>query len=428
MMISTAAYSNFLSDTMKTSEGKKALSKFVVVTDFIAKEYVKEYKNEELLERMTKLLIEDLDPHSSYMNEKEYKKMKEMSDGNFTGVGMVVEKRDGYVKVVSPIDDTPADIAGIKTGDRIIKIDGIRIGKKTLEESVKMMRGVPGTSVELTIKRKNKTLVKEIVRDIITIKSVKHEIFEGVGYIRISSFNKNTTTLAEEALNAFEDSGIENIILDLRNNPGGLLSSAIEVSDLFMNNGKLIVYTKGRGNSREYYAESDRHSNIENVAVLINSGSASASEIVAGALQDTELAIIVGEKSFGKGSVQTMVPMSDGTAIKMTTSLYYTPLGRSIQAKGINPDINISERNKSEDDEDMGESNLDGRIDNPNEGKADKDEDNKLVNKLSNDNYVARAIKYFDRKKILTLALQKLRNGQDYDVVINELEDNLIGK
>jgi carboxyl-terminal processing protease len=230
-LVASTAQASFLKDTISTEEGKIALAKFVTISEFVSKTYVDEISNKDLLERMTKLLIEDLDPHSTYMDKKEFGQMREMADGNFTGVGMVVEKRKGYVKVVSPIDDTPAYMAGIKSGDRIIKIDGIKIGKKSLEESVKMMRGVPGTSVELTIKRKNKVLIKEIIRAVITIKSVKHKIMDDIGYIRISSFNKNTAGLTNEALDVFNKASIENVILDLRNNPGGLLSAAIEVSD-----------------------------------------------------------------------------------------------------------------------------------------------------------------------------------------------------
>lgn len=424
-MTMNMAHAGFLKDTISTEEGKEALAKFVSISEFVSKTYVEEISNKELLERMTKLLIEDLDPHSTYMNKKEFGQMQEMANGNFTGVGMVVEKRKGYVKVVSPIDDTPAYVAGIKSGDKIIKIDGVKIGKKSLEESVKLMRGVPGTSVELTIKRKNKILIKEIIRAIITIKSVKHKIIGDIGYVRISSFNKNTSDLINDALDAFNKSSIENIILDLRNNPGGLLSAAIEVSDMFMKKGELIVYTKGRERKRNYFSIEDSKVSGKNIVVLINAGSASASEIVAGALQDAKRATIIGKKSFGKGSVQTMVPMRDGTAIKITTSLYYTPLGRSIQAKGIVPDIKVVDPIVNEEDDENGisENELEGRIENPN-GKNELeiiiDQDT-----LENDTYIEESRKVFSDNKAIRDAIRVISEGGDSTEAVYKLAEKL---
>jgi carboxyl-terminal processing protease len=424
-LVASTAQASFLKDTISTEEGKIALAKFVTISEFVSKTYVDEISNKDLLERMTKLLIEDLDPHSTYMDKKEFGQMREMADGNFTGVGMVVEKRKGYVKVVSPIDDTPAYMAGIKSGDRIIKIDGIKIGKKSLEESVKMMRGVPGTSVELTIKRKNKVLIKEIIRAVITIKSVKHKIMDDIGYIRISSFNKNTAGLTNEALDVFNKASIENVILDLRNNPGGLLSAAIEVSDMFMKKGEVVVYTKGRERKRDYFSIEDSKVVGKSIVVLINTGSASASEIVAGALQDTNRATIIGKKSFGKGSVQTLVPMSDGTAIKLTTSLYYTPLGRSIQAKGIVPDIEVIEPAVEDENGEgsMSENDLTGRIENPN-GESDLDTNIK-EDVLEKDIYITESKKIFAANKAIKNAIKQISEGMNSVDVVYKLAKKL---
>lgn len=322
---------------------------FMEVFDRISKDYVEVVDDKALMEGAISGMLSSLDPHSAYLPPKEFKEMEEHTTGEFGGLGMEVGMEDGFVKVVSPIDDTPAQEAGVQAGDLVIKLDEEPVKGMTLTEAVKIMRGKPGTNIKLTIVRKgeDKPLVLELTRAIIKVKSVKEKMLpDGVGFVRISQFQMRTgSDLAEsiEKLVTQNKAPLNGLILDLRNNPGGVLRAAVEVSDAFLESG-LIVYTKGRvANSKmRFEAESGDLLNGRPVVVLINEGSASASEIVAGALKDHHRAIIAGRTSFGKGSVQTLMPLNNGGAIKVTTARYFTPSGRSIQNEGIEPDVNIA--------------------------------------------------------------------------------------
>ncbi|MGZ4991805.1 MAG: S41 family peptidase, partial [Methylobacter sp.] len=302
--------------------------------------------DKKLLEDAIRGMLSGLDPHSAYLAADEYQELKEGTTGQFGGLGIEVTMENGFVKVVSPIDDTPAQRAGIKTGDLIVRLDDQPVKGMTLADAVKLMRGEPGSKILLTVVREGveAPLKITITRDIIKVKSVKNRMLEkGYGYVRISSFQSGTGESLKEALAALkkENGGnLKGLVLDLRNNPGGVLNAAVEVSDAFIKSG-LIVYTEGRIENSEmrFNAAPDDLIDGAPMVVLINAGSASASEIVAGALQDQKRAVIMGEKSFGKGSVQTILPTSNGAAVKLTTARYYTPSGRSIQAEGIEPDI-----------------------------------------------------------------------------------------
>jgi carboxyl-terminal processing protease len=290
-------------------------------------------------------MLRDLDPHSSFLKPEDYKELQIETKGKFGGLGIEITIRDSILTVVAPLEDTPADKAGILANDQIIKIDDQPSQDMTLMEAVQKMRGPKGTKVKLTIIRKGekKPLEFELVRDIISIQSIRSRSLEpGFGYVKISSFQSGTSNDLRKALDQLETDNpqMQGLVLDLRNDPGGLLDQAVEVSDEFLESG-LIVYTGGRLQTQEMRFEAHKNSKPRNypIVVLVNSGSASASEIVAGALQDHKRAIILGEPTFGKGSVQTIIPLSEGSAVRLTTSLYYTPSGRSIQAKGIEPDI-----------------------------------------------------------------------------------------
>jgi carboxyl-terminal processing protease len=309
--------------------------------------YVQDISRPELIEDAIKGMLQQLDPHSSYMTREEFEEMQVSTSGEFGGIGIEISMDNGRLIVVSPIEDTPAYEAGIEAGDIIIEIDGEPTQDITLMEAVKKIRGIKGTSVVLTILHADSRQPEEIeiVRDTIPIISVKHNTLEdGYLYLRLTRFNDNTLGEVREALDDFRDEHeLQGIVLDLRNNPGGLLDQAVKVSDLFVQDGK-IVYIQGKETaSRKEYMAKQQASDLEvPTVVLINAGSASASEIVAGALQDHKRALIVGERSFGKGSVQTIIPLADGSGIKLTTALYYTPSGRSIQAEGIAPDIDVA--------------------------------------------------------------------------------------
>ncbi len=325
------------------------LRTFTEVFGRIKRDYVEPVSDKKLLEDAIKGMLSGLDPHSAYLDTEQYKGLKEGTTGQFGGLGIEVTMEDGFVKVVSPIDDTPAQRAGMKAGDLVIRLDEKPVKGMSLSDAVKIMRGEPGTDILLTVIREGEEapLKITITRAIIKVKSVKNRILEkGYGYLRISSFQSRTgegVINAVNELNKDNEGKLKGIVLDLRNNPGGVLNAAVEVSDAFLEKG-LIVYTEGRIKNSEMRfnaAPGDVVNGIP-IVVLINSGSASASEIVAGALQDHKRAIIMGEKSFGKGSVQTILPASSGSAIKLTTARYYTPSGRSIQAEGIEPDIELA--------------------------------------------------------------------------------------
>ena len=325
------------------------LRTFTEVFGRIQNDYVEPVSDDKMLEDAIRGMLAGLDPHSTYLNEEQYKELRIGTTGRFGGLGIEVGMEDGFVKVIAPIDDTPAQRAGIKAGDLIIRLDDKSIKGVSLGEAVKLMRGEPGSEIVLTVVREGEEqpLKIKIVRAVIKIKSVKSRTLEpGYGYLRISSFQSETGGSVKQALSELkkENNGrLRGLVLDLRNNPGGVLNAAVSVSDAFLKHG-LIVYTQGRqkGSDLKFNATPTDMLNGAPIVVLINAGSASASEIVAGALQDHKRAVIMGEKSFGKGSVQTILPTSNGGAVKLTTARYYTPSGRSIQAEGITPDILLS--------------------------------------------------------------------------------------
>ena len=322
------------------------LRTFTEVLQRIKSDYVEEVDDKTLLENAIKGMLGGLDPHSGYLNADAYGELQLGTSGEFGGLGIEVGMENGFVRVISPIDDTPAQRAGVQAGDMIIRLDDTPVKGMTLMEAVKIMRGKPGTDIMLTIVRENqdKPLKIEITRDIIKLQSVKNRTLEpGYGYVRISHFQAHTGEHLHRALDELHSENandLKGIVLDLRNNPGGVLNAAVSVADTFLENG-LIVYTEGRvqdSDLRFAARPNDRLNGIP-IVVLVNPGSASASEIVAGALQDHKRAIIMGSKTFGKGSVQTIMPMNNSGALKLTTARYYTPSGRSIQAEGIEPDI-----------------------------------------------------------------------------------------
>jgi carboxyl-terminal processing protease len=321
---------------------------FTEVFAKVKKDYVVTVEDKRLLENAIRGMLEGLDPHSAYLDKEAYRELQEGTTGEFGGLGIEVGMENGFVKVIAPIDDTPAQKAGIQAGDLITRLDDTPVKGMTLNDAVKLMRGKPGTDITLTVVRENedKSLRITITRDVITVKSVKSKTLEpGFGYVRISHFQSHTVEDLQHNLNKLkqENNGnLKGLILDLRNNPGGVLSAAVSVSDLFLDKG-LIVYTEGRikDSKLKFNAKPTDMLNQSPLIVLVNGGSASASEIVAGALQDNDRAIIMGEQTFGKGSVQTILPMANEAALKLTTARYYTPSGRSIQAAGITPDIII---------------------------------------------------------------------------------------
>lgn len=356
------------------------LSDIRLFTDIYArikKDYVEEVGDEDLLEGAIRGMLSSLDPHSSYLSQEEFKELQIGTTGEFGGLGIEVGMENGFVRVISPIEDTPADKAGVKAGDVIIKLDETQVKGLTLNEAVKLMRGKRGSKILLTIVRGSEDKPLEIVvtRDVIRVKSVRSRILEpGYGYIRISSFQSKTTRnviAAVERLLKKEDQNLQGLVLDLRNNPGGVLTGAVGVSDIFLKDGELIVFTKGRVENAElkYSASSNDSVNGTPIIVLINEGSASASEIVAGALQDHKRAVIMGQKSFGKGSVQTILPLKENAALKLTTARYFTPSGRSIQGEGIDPDILVEETHGAEGDDNkrfqfVREADLQGHLEN----------------------------------------------------------------
>jgi len=325
------------------------LQKFSRVMEMVRRAYVKDVSDEELIDGALSGMLSSLDPHSTYMDKDMYKQMTVETKGEFGGLGIEIAAAEGGIRIVSPIEDTPADRAGVKAGDLIIKIDDELARGMSLAEGVKKMRGKPGTSIVLTIFRKGNDAPLEIkiVRAVIKVKSVKSDMLApGYAYLRITQFQERTASLLKKQIKELQKRAggkLTGAVLDLRNNPGGLLNQAVEVSDMFLDKGN-IVSTKSRaGKNLSFDARRGDVLNGLPLIVLINHGSASASEIVSGALQDHHRAVLVGTKSFGKGSVQSVVPLNDGTAIKITTALYYTPSGRSIQATGIDPDIEVEQ-------------------------------------------------------------------------------------
>lgn len=353
----------------------------------IREDYVEEVTDKELIESAINGMLTDLDPHSSFLNFDDFKDMKEQTKGEFGGLGIEVTMKNGLVYIVAPLDDTPAAEAGLEAGDYISHIDGEAVFGMTIGEAVKKMRGKPKTDIVVKIIRDgmDKPFDVTVTRDIITVKSVKSEIHEDVGYLRITSFTENSSSgIEEEVARIKEELGddLKGFVLDLRNNPGGLLTEAVSVADAFLNKGE-VVSTRGRNNVDAQKFSASYGDIIDGLplVVLINSGSASASEIVSGALQDHRRAVIVGEKSFGKGSVQTVIPLPSNTAIRLTTSRYYTPSGTSIQAEGITPDIIVepAELKLSEKLERTKEANLRGHLESDSKKEIDEDKLKEII-------------------------------------------------
>ena len=408
LLISTLFFS--FNARSQTKDTLRLIDLFSKVLEKTHEDYVEEISEQELIEKAINGMLTALDPHSSYMNEDTFKEMQIDTSGKFGGLGIHITMDEGFVKIISPIDDTPAFNAGLKAGDLITQINSSPVLGLTLKEAVDLMRGRPGSKITITIAREGTEIFDVVlVREIIKIKSVKHTIYNNVGYLRISSFTEETKNELYKEIKKAKNSLNKNeigYILDLRSNPGGLLKSAIAVADTFLNNGE-IVSTKERNNKnvKKYRAKSGDLIDNKPLIVLINGGSASASEIVAGALQDHKRAIILGTKSFGKGSVQSIIPLMDYNrkkqgAIRLTTARYYTPSGKSIQSKGIEPDI-VVEQGKFESDnfEMYSESDLLGSLDKEikNENSETFDEKNNLMNE---DYQLSRAL---DLIKVLSI-------------------------
>jgi len=328
--------------TGHASETYEELKTFSEVLNQVQKHYVDETKAKDLIQGAIRGMLATLDPHSAYMTPEMYKEMQVETKGEFGGVGIQIGVKDSRLAVIAPIEGTPAYRAGIKAGDFIVKVNDDTTKDLTLMDAVQKMRGPKGSKVNLTIQRDGTPdpLVFTLVRDTIKIESVKSKVIENLGYVRLTQFQEATGRDLSKAIKQFREQKVQGAILDLRNNPGGLLTAAVDVSEQFLPNGKLVVYTKSReGKKDEWFAKSKDHMEDLPVIILVNEGSASASEIVAGALQDWGRAVIVGATSFGKGSVQTILTLGDGSGLRLTTAKYYTPKGRSIQSTGITPDI-----------------------------------------------------------------------------------------
>ncbi len=326
----------------------KKIDLFGEVLEKINKEYVDEINQSENMDSAINGLLQSLDPYSSYMSPEIFQEMQTETSGEFGGLGIEVSMEAGVVKVITPIDDTPASKAGIKAGDYIVKIDNVQVQGKSLSEAVDLMRGLVGTNIELTVRRRGvkKALTFNITREIIEVQSVKSDLLENnIGYIRLTSFNDNSSDQIKKQIKRLkENENLKAFILDLRNNPGGLLSQAIKISNFFLENGE-IVSTKSRKKSenRKWFARKGDITGGKTLVVLINYGSASASEIVAGALKDHKRAILVGENTYGKGSVQSIIPLKNKGAIRLTVAKYYLPSGKSISEVGVRPDIEVTE-------------------------------------------------------------------------------------
>jgi carboxyl-terminal processing protease len=346
LFIHNLFFSNYLS--ANENDIYKKIDLFGEVLEKINEEYVDEINQSDSMDSAINGLLQSLDPYSAYMSPEIFNEMQTETSGEFGGLGIEVGMEAGVVKVISPIDDTPASRAGLKAGDYIVKIENTQVQGKSLSEAVDLMRGPVGSSIELTVRRRGekKALTFNITREIIKIQSVKADLLENdIGYIRLTSFNENSGEQIENKIEELEkNQNINAYILDLRNNPGGLLSQAIRISDFFLDNGE-IVSTKSRqpSENRKWFAKKGDLTDGKTLIVLINYGSASASEIVAGALKDHKRAIILGENSFGKGSVQSIIPLKNKGAIRLTVAKYYLPSGKSISEVGVSPDIEIIE-------------------------------------------------------------------------------------
>ncbi len=420
-------------------ETYKQLNLFGDVFQRVQEQYVEEITDKELIESAISGMLQSLDPHSSYLSPESYKDMQVKTKGTFGGLGIEITMEGGFVKVVSPIDDTPAANAGMQPGDLIIGINGESIKGLTINEAVSRLRGPVKSKITITVVRGEKDPFDvEIIRDVIKIRSVKHEIINNIGYVRLTTFSDTTTSGMEKSINEIKKElgdKFQGLILDLRNNPGGLLNQSISVTDAFLNQGE-IVSTQGRkpDDTSRVFAKKGDIINGKPLIVLINSGSASASEIVAGALKDHARAIIVGTRSFGKGSVQSIIPLPGNGAMRLTTARYYTPSGVSIQAKGIEPDIKVEAGItdlKKEGLERGREENLRGALDKKN--STTKTEDNKKSEitpseKLLQDNQISRAVDLIrgihlfsnKTKKTSTAFINQSVNINENDTVRNQ--------
>lgn len=397
------------STASKNKETYEYLDLFGQIFDRVRSQYVDNVTDEELIEKAIDGMLTGLDPHSGYMDEEVWEEMQMDTQGKFGGLGIEITMEEGFVKVISPIEDTPAYKAGVLAGDFIIQIDDAPVFGLTLREAVDLMRGEKGDPITITISREGvEPFEVNIIRDIIKIQSVKYEIFDNVGYLRITSFTEQTESGLIKYIKKIKEE-LDNkqigFVLDLRSNPGGLLKQSVKVSDIFLEQGE-IVSTRGRNKEDilRYRAKKGDHINGQPLIVLINGGSASASEIVAGALQDHKRAIIVGTKSFGKGSVQTIIPFKKSgnnkstTGIRLTTARYYTPSGESIQGKGIMPDIIIEQGTfESKEFKRYSEADLKDSLDNEdnenkNDENSDTDEETEEKNRLDTDYQLARAV------------------------------------
>lgn len=389
LTLSIQGYANEKSEPLPV----QSLHTMAEVYGQIKANYVENKTDDAILEGAMKGMVSNLDPHSEYLTVKDYSDLQESTTGEFGGLGMEISSEDGLIKIVAPIEDTPAERAGIKSGDYIVKIDNESTRNMTATEAVKKMRGKPGTSITLTLARKDETqpIVVRLTRAIIKVKSVRSKLLEpGYGYVRIMQFQEHTVSLLADAIRDLEKENkqpLKGLVLDLRDDPGGLLNSAVGVSAVFLKPGVKVVSTKNRDKKegmvlkaipKDYVVRGNdplinMPEEIKNIpiTVLVNSGTASASEIVSGALQDYKRAVIVGTQSFGKGSVQTVIPLSNGGAVKLTTALYYTPNDRSIQAQGIVPDVEVKDENRKFESR---EANLGGHLSNPLGGKEVKGE------------------------------------------------------
>lgn len=428
-LFSTLSYaaSSDIENGARPSEQGLPLDQLRNFSDIFARiksDYVEEVSDKELLESAIRGMLSGLDPHSTYLDPEEYKELKIGTTGQFGGLGIQVGMENGYVKVISPIDDTPAYKAGLKAGDLIIDLGGKPVKDMSLNDAVKVMRGKPGTKIKLSVMREGtEAPIKfELERAIIKVKSVKSYLMEpGFGYVRISTFQSKTAKHLKSAIkNLMKEAPLNGLIVDLRNNPGGVLNAAADVADLFIEKGKL-VYTQGRVSNSyfEFNAKSGDVLNNAPIVVLINAGSASASEIVAGALQDHKRAVIMGEKSFGKGSVQTIQELRNGSAVKFTTARYFTPGGRSIQAEGIEPDIKIKNMRLTAEINNgiskIKEADLSNHLSNPDDNDEKnidtKDENNTelddIVKKLHSDYKIHEALNLLKGMYILSSTLDK---------------------
>ena len=344
----TIFFINFNSSLSNEVDIYKKIDTFSEVLEKINKEYVEDVDQGDAMDAAINGVLQSLDPYSSYMSPEMLNDMRTETKGEFGGLGIEVGMEAGVVKVISPIDGSPAEEVGVKAGDYIVKINGIQVQGKTLSESVDLMRGPVGSEIEITVRRigVKKALTFKIIRDIIEIKSVKSKLLENnIGYVRLTSFNDNSSNQLEDIIKDFKKNNkVDKYILDLRNNPGGLLNQAIRISDFFLNNGEIVsIKSKKKSDNRKWFAKKGDIIDGDTLLVLINYGSASASEIVAGALKDHKRAIILGESSYGKGSVQSIIPLKNNGAIRLTVSKYYLPSGDSISEVGVNPDILITE-------------------------------------------------------------------------------------